>query len=200
MNVLVLASMGRCGSTLLFKALGANFDRIKFDKDLKSIYDDGTLVKTHDFALDEMQNYKAIYLFGDPRDVAISAHTKGKVNTNKHYSHMHASMNYKKARGRDQSFFNKDTLRLSDNFNSWYKQQSCPLITIKYETLYDNLDVLNDFLGFEVILPPHRQRSTNWSTHPKSKILSETYEKLIKQIEAADQIKIWDIKENNREL
>lgn len=186
---LVIAAMGRCGSTMLFSTLKRKFHKAIFEKDLSPSYAEGLIIKTHDFAPKQLKNCKAIYLFGDPRNIVLSAHTKGKVDRRRHYKNMHAP--FKEEFLKNDTFVIKDTLRLEDNFDSWYKKQSFPLLTLRYETLYDNRDVLKQFLGFPPMLPKPRNRTTNWEKFPKANRLYKTYAGLLKKIEAAEDAKIW---------
>lgn len=187
---LILAAMGRCGSTMLYNSLKSHFSQDRFEKDLKKEYQSGILIKTHDFAPLVLKNCRAIYIFGDPRNSVISAHTKGKIDIPRHYVNMHSQ--YSRAIVKRSLFANTDTLRLSDNFHSWYRQQSYPLLTIRYEDLYDNLDILYDFLGFKFNLPAKKDRDTNWKKHPKSDQINDTYRVLYTEVQAVPAIKKWE--------
>jgi len=44
------------------------------------------------------------------------------------------------------------------NFDSWMEKKDFPILYIKYEYLWENIDVVNKFLGFEIDLPVKKNR------------------------------------------
>src|SRR3990167_11343274 len=129
-QIIILASMGRCGSTMLFNAL---FDSNNFIIDLHNVFNakKNTFFKTHDFAPASLpENAKCIFLFGNVTDVVISAHTEAIVNVKQHYVHLHA--NYEKR----NNYIYEDVLRLEENFDSWNRKRPYPVLSIRYETMW----------------------------------------------------------------
>ena len=128
-------------------------------------------------------NCKVIYLFGNPMNIVISAHKY--TNIKLHYKHMNA----------DVRNINKwhiyDSLRLEDNFDSWYKKQNFDLITVRYETMYNNLSKIEEFINHKLEFPKYKKRRTNWLEHQHKELLQKTYGNLNKKILNAKDIKIW---------
>ena len=66
-------------------------------------------------------------------------------------------------------------------------------ISVRYETLYteETQSMLAEFLGFRLILPPYRQRSTDWRQHERGDELATIYAGLNTKIEAAADCRVW---------
>jgi len=183
---IIISSMGRSGSTLLFDVLknyrSNNEFIILHDKlNLKNNF----LYKTHSFSEDMPKNCncKVLYLFSNPYNVVISAHKN--TNLKMHYKHMNGFW------GMRNQWHIFDSLRLEDNFDSWYKKQNFELLTIKYECLYENINIIEDFIGEKLIFPEIKKRKTNWKNHEFKNDIEKTYGNLFKKINNANNIKIW---------
>jgi hypothetical protein len=216
-HAVLIAGLGRCGTTLLFDTLvnklnfggfivdisndtlakeydtlGQN-DLAKFWYDYPRIqWKSGHVYKTHDFAPKNLQNIKVVFLFGDPRNIVLSAHNVSPEEfiLPLHYKHMHADFSKR------SKYLIKDVLRLEENFDSWYKSQNFPLITVRYEKLYKNVDMLEAFLNQSLQLPPYKERRFSWEALTATSsfgkhLICKTYQSLITKINNAEDIKIW---------
>lgn len=191
---IIIAGIGRCGTTLLYNSLQAkgfigsgmitNSEDTKFEK--------GNIYKTHDYPPDQLPvEAKVIFMFGNPYDIVIS--TSRKINQwgLEHFEHL-ASPKYIP----NKQLFQSDDLLLERLFDAWMQKQSFSFISIKYEFLYSPKvkEVLNNYLGFKIDLPPRRERKANWQIHPEHEQLKKVYRDLFHKIEKAEDIKIWQKK------
>jgi len=191
-QTIVVAGMGRCGTTLVFDAIRK---KNEFVRDLQNLNNPDfirlNVIKTHDFPPTTLPpNTKCIYMFGNPYHIVFSSHGP-KVNHHEHYLNMHSepSSRFK--------FTWEDTLQLQKNFTLWHQPQPFPLLTLRYETLWQNIHVLNEFLGFEVQLPKQKPRETHFENPQLANQMWEvrrTYEPLHNIIEQAPNAKIWEVK------
>ena len=127
-------------------------------------------------------------MFGDPMNAALSGYKEFSKENDKHFQHIGAS----EVPDREE-IFSRDVLMLEQHFDTWYQQQGFDFISVRYETLYteETQSMLAEFLGFRLILPPYRQRSTDWRQHERGDELATTYAGLNAKIEAAADCRIW---------
>lgn len=187
-ETIILAGMGRCGTTLLYNVVR---DYNEFVMDLASLSENFkkfAAIKTHDFAPELLpSNTKAIYLFGNPIDIVLSAHDAEMVNVDQHYIHMHGDAENK------HNFEYSDTLQLEANFDSWHKKQNYPLLTLRYETLWENTAILNDFLGVNIQLPERKRRTIRRLSNYEEDKMKETYSSIINKVNHAEDSTIWEV-------
>ena len=170
---IVVAGMGRCGTSLVLNAVCRSSGR--GHRWVTSLADAPRLspkiIKTHDFApsYPVPSSVKFIYLFGNPMQIICSAERKGGEFLKKHYPHMNA--NYSS----HADIYIRDTMRLAENLRSWQQASWMDVLMLRYETLWDYQEKISDFLGFEVVLPEYRKRSSDWEAHPKRHELILTY-------------------------
>ena len=55
--------------------------------------------------------------------------------------------------------FEKDILNYERQIDSWIKNSADAVLYVRYEELWDKLEEIKEFLGFEVFLPDRRERS-----------------------------------------
>jgi hypothetical protein len=189
----IVAGLGRCGTTLVFNSLvrrGYKGDLPflrRFD-DLDS-YQNGAVYKTHYLPPESLpDNVKLIYLFGHPIDTIISTHRM----INQWGARHHANLGSESFRSNDDIFY-RDSLALCEHFDRWYRPQAFPFISIRYEALHlvDTRTALSRFLGFELRLPPNRERRANRSEHSMRDQILEVYRELDRRIEQAEDVRIW---------
>lgn len=191
-NAYIIAGLGRCGTTLVQQALIETHAVIKSKQFLSRFSDEskyvtGTIHKTHDLPPATLpSNVKLIFMFGDPRNAALSGYRA--FSKNKHFAHIGVTEIPDR-----EDIFSKDILRLEAHFDTWQQQQGFDFISIRYESLYarETQAMLAEYLGFRVNLPPYRQRSTDWQQHDRRDELETTYSGLNAKIEAAANCKIW---------
>jgi len=194
MKPIIIASMGRAGSTLMMDTISKKikyngfvlFENKKIKqnldfKDHKNIVEG--VYKTHDLSNNIDENFKCIYLFSNPMNSVISAHKY--TNLEVHYKNLSGDWSLR------NEWHLYDSLKLEQNFDSYYKKQNFDLITVRYETLYNNIDIIENFLGLKLTFPSKIERRTNWKNHKFSEELLKTYGNLWRKIKNADDIKVW---------
>jgi len=199
-NALIHASLGRCGSWWFCNSVIKNYSNFHSFYNFGDInFNKNTLYKTHDFPPPNIAPYmKIVYMFGCPMNIIVSALEKFdyKVHKNVHqiYSPWEAFYKYHNADILEHhKIYDKDTLRLEENFDMWYKPQRFPFVAIKYETLSKiDLNRLYNFLGFKFDLIPFKKRESNWQNHPQKDRLLSTYKSLADKVERAEPIKFFE--------
>lgn len=190
---LIIAGLGRCGTSLMYfglrqQGLGDGSMIVKWeDADFKN----GNIYKTHAPAPEDLpENAKVIFMFGNPMNSVLSVQSKFSGEfLEHHYRNLWADVS------EHDKIFEKDTLKLEENFDSWYKEQNFQMMTLKYETMFNHLDEIREFIGWDAGFPPKRSRSTNYDNHPKKGQLDATYKSLSDKIDAADEVRVWNVKQ-----
>jgi len=183
----IIASLGRCGSTLVTHTVTRALGRtppppfVQLDNYAP---DQGPVYKTHSLAPESIpEGGKVIFIFGDPRNIVVS--TRSMHLRDMHCEHM----------GADPLQWHvwpyKDILNLEANFDSWYQPHDYEVLSIRYEKMFENFDVLNGFLGMDIAWPPHRPRKSDWSKHPLGQEIAWTYNSLWRKVESAEDVRIW---------
>ena len=193
-NAYIISWLGRCGTTMMQYALIETRGAIKSRSFLSRFSDEktfvkGTIYKTHSFPPATLPSHvKLVFMFGDPMNAALSGYKEFSKENDKHFQHIGAS----EVPDREE-IFSRDVLMLEQHFDTWYQQQGFDFISVRYETLYteETQSMLAEFLGFRLILPPYRQRSTDWRQHERGDELATTYAGLNTKIEAAADCRIW---------
>ena len=191
---IILAGIGRCGTSMVNNSLWATY------RTERSTYPSFNIRKTHSWNPSMLlstirlvpiwptKNTKIIWMFGNPMNIVISSNNLGRGGALQHYFNTQ-SPNYKQHSKR----FTQDTLLLEKNFDAWYKPQKFEFLSVKYEGLrhQKNRDAIEDFLGFKSDLSAWKERVSDWRTHPKKEELVRTYGRLAEKIEAAEDVKWW---------
>ncbi|MBM1817362.1 hypothetical protein [Pseudosulfitobacter pseudonitzschiae] len=195
---IVVASMGRSGSTLVHDAICRGLAEARFGHsgrlatglvagyawDLSAApLRNGVAYKTHALAeeLDGRSDVKVVFLFGSAVDSAVSVINARKVKGDawiaSHFDHL-------RGEGGLAELAERDVLRFSDQLDGWTSLTSTPAIAMKYDSLWHNQDSLSDFLGFPIALPPRRERSAKQVDSKILKRLQQTYALLESRIAA----------------
>jgi len=176
MNI-VIASMGRCGSQMLFDTLALQLKNHKalFTKYLNLEYfsRDNHLLKTHCFFYRNFMYYKNtkyIYLFGDPDIIAHSVSLQPDGWKKKHLENLGSEYT-----NDNETLFYSDEMKLAQNINSWLSYEQKALF-IHYDVLFESKKKISNYLEFEVKLPERTQRAT------QNYQINECYIRLKKQI------------------
>jgi len=191
-TAIIVTGMGRCGTTLVetaFKNYG--FRGATFLPTFRDcfIYGNGKVYKTHFLPPDRLPyNVKLMYMIGNPFDIVIS--TNNQINNWGKLHHLHLGSDLFTE---NNEIFIKDTLQLHRHFDLWYRQQKFTFLSIKYEALYlqKTREILNEYMGFELLLPSYIKRQSNWVSHPRKDELIKLYGRLYEKIMEAEDIKIW---------
>ena len=158
-NKFIMNSMGRCGSTILFEFVFDYYSKNcpnfhapqkKFMKNIQDISEQSAasidkfqIWKTHDpnVPVDIPENIKFTYQFGNPIEVLLST-VFGAVNRKIHIP-QHLKVDDSRI-GTDR-WVHEDVLGLEKHFDTWVNFNDRPIILIKYEDIWDNLDSICDF-------------------------------------------------------
>lgn len=198
----VIAGLGRCGTDLVFNAtrdhIRESYGRCHggFKRCISAMehvspehlcdHQPGHAYKTHDYpnGVSKHRNGRFVFMFGDPIDLVLSA----QYNTNPEEHYMNLRVDPRRAETLD--FLTEDTMRLEDMFNDWCRITTPNVKRVRYETMWENIDELNEFLGLEIKLPTKRKRTTNRSDYPQDHIrkMERTYLHLTRSINESPDI------------
>lgn len=179
--MITVASIPRCGSTMLWRALNGLPPGGLTPKWFK---DTGCgahgIKKLH--AYEEVDG-KVVFLFGDIINSVIST-KKNRFNRG-HFKNCGYGGNSKKFLNELKliNIYETDFLGYEKIFDLWTKRPQTALV--RYEKLHDNMHTLCKFLGKEATLPPQRERRTghNSATLGELDAIKRTYASLILKIE-----------------
>ncbi len=169
---ILVSSMGRAGSTLLFQAIMKSLaiDRFPYlPLSISRLLCHGTMWfpgyklfkglvhKTHvhgyDFPNDT--NTKIIYVFCKPSDSVLSViNTKsrrGKGWINEHFHNL-------KVNGKFEDLPYRDVLRLEDHLKGWLSKKSVNILFIRYENIWEYKNEIEEFLNLKINLPEFKLR------------------------------------------
>jgi hypothetical protein len=156
-------------------------------------YRRGIVYKTHDYppSVPLPDFTRVIYTFADPTEVIFSLMKQdrklGRSWIDEHYLHLRVPS------GDFDRITEEDTLELGAHFRSWHQPQAFPLLCIKYRALWSSEEILSDFLGRKVKLPPYRERQTDLSQLSPEDVekVRHTYAGLIEEMEIAPDCQLY---------
>lgn len=185
----VIASSGGVGTTFLIRHLAA------YTK-TNHIYNDDGIKHSPIPPVALNSDTKFVFIFGNPKTAAVSLfrrnfHHLASIKSQKFKSHImpipqEMTLESYTAQGIDKFNFR-------DNFYNWYDKylSVCPTLFIRYETLFDNVDALVEFLD----LP--QDCLTNF---PKKKKRASSLEQLPRKIQQQLDQMYGDFNEELRKL
>lgn len=118
----------------------------------------GAIHCTHDFPynLAPPRKLKVVFLYGRPSDTVLSLVRRygqmGPGWMERHFAHMHACGPYKE-------MIQRDVLRIGEQLEAWPAVRNANVLGLRYASLWDNIDKLSEFVGFEVTLPHRIERN-----------------------------------------
>ena len=191
----LVSTIGRCGSSMLISTL---------QEYLLSV--DNPKAKNHYYPV-EVENHRppvvvAIFLFCDISDVILSI-KKSHERLGDEWIDLH-NKNLKGDYENRYNYLKKDTFHLERMFDEWMRPQNFPLLTLKYEDMWQNEDLISRFLGcpdFE--LPEFNQTSNKHGSGKESRFIrravnrelvsdiNKNYSSLIKKVNNFPSAKIW---------
>lgn len=203
---LIVASMGRSGSTVVWDALRHAVARARFPNMLhaqglrlvsdqawdldRTRYAPGVVYKTHGLAeeLPANSGAKVVFLFGSATDAALSVLTcrerYGARWIDLHFEHLRAN-------GSFDDLGSNDVLRFGDQLDGWIGKTETERLILHYDALWDNIDTLSDFVGTRVQLPARRARSGANAVDAATRArFAETYAALDARIAALPECKV----------
>jgi hypothetical protein len=194
----VVASMGRSGSTLIHNAISEGLARVRFGHSSRltnrlvadyawdinaTHFRPGVVYKTHALAeeLPSWPEVKVVFLFGSAVDAAVSVlnthKIKGDAWITSHFQHL-------RAEGEIDDLIDRDVLRFADQLEGWTSLSTHPVIALKYDELWENEAALSEFLGYQVTLPERKARSKKTIDPTLIERLRHTHDALEKRIAA----------------
>jgi len=205
---LVVASMGRSGSTVVWDALReavatARFPRVLRREGLRLVSDSawslermhfapGVVYKTHGLAheLPHGTGAKVIFLFGSATDAALSVlacrDRYGPSWIEKHFEHLRAD-------GPFEDLGQRDVLRFGEQIDAWIAKTGTQRLILHYEALWDHVGTLSEFAGVTVRLPPRRPRSGARAAESETAArVAETYAALDERIASLPVCQVLD--------
>lgn len=196
---IVVSSMGRSGSTLCTNAIADAVAKRSFGArgrwlrkatrvDAWNLAEDrlapNKVHKTHALPteLPDDFNGRVVFVFGLASDAALSVvsckHRYGDDWISKHFRHLRAV-------GSFEELGQRDVLRFEEQIDGWTTLTGQDVLALRYDSLWDNVDVLSEFLGFEVKLPEQRPRTLNNYVDPATIAkFKATYDALDRKIMA----------------
>lgn len=169
----LVASMGRSGSTLIHAAAVDAFARLQFGPLARFARDiaageawdlattplrSGVVYKTHGLAseLPSTCRPRVIFVFGPPSDAVLSVmscHQRfGAAWTAAHLRHLRASGDY-------SDLANEDVLRMQDQVEGWFGAAGVPRLLLHYDAIWDQARTISAFIGAKIRLPEYQRRS-----------------------------------------
>lgn len=200
---ILVNSYGRSGSTLLTdaivtssietksyflqKIISRSLQKRAFDLENTTLTNN-TVYKTHDYPPKQNFNInlRMLYTFADPIDVILSLIRIYEANKKEwikdHYQHLKVEYinNF-------WEILNTDQLCLEKHIDTWLNEDRFPIAFIKYETMWNHVEDISDFLGFQIKLPPYRARKSKKQKKEIVLKLKQTYEPLLEKVYNLDE-------------
>ncbi|GGB26460.1 hypothetical protein [Allosediminivita pacifica] len=172
-DAIVVASFGRAGSTLVYDAVAEAMAQHRYHAagglSLKVAKDEafdlgarklrpGVVYKTHDYpdVLSGKKNVRALFLFGSAEEAALSVHAQKAARSEDwvklHFEHLRRPYRY-------DDLLQEDVLGFRDQCVAWMSFEGVPVLCLRYEGLWDNIDTISEFCGLDVRLPKRRERA-----------------------------------------
>ncbi|MCK9587824.1 MAG: sulfotransferase domain-containing protein [Terrimicrobiaceae bacterium] len=152
---IVIASFGRCGSTLVAEAVHQAFPELPycFERYVKDFPEEG-VIKTHCLAPLELEpGVKYLYCYRSPLLSVISAHSQPEDFQQLHYANLGADI---ANRGH---WPRVDVLNLKGNYLSWRLHQG-KVFFLRYADIWEQKRKLADYLDREIPIPAPTPRET----------------------------------------
>lgn len=173
---ILVASMGRSGSTLVYSSLVEGMSAKRFGQQSHWLHGlvrdtawrlagkrfcNGRVYKTHDFPYELAPGDRPliVFLFGSASDAARSVMRcdtiYGREWIDVHFEHLSAD-------GHLEEIPERDVLRFGEQLDAWLACESVPVLALRYEDLWTSgaEAMLTRFVGFQVRLPMRRARGS----------------------------------------
>ncbi len=194
---LIVASMSRSASTVLYRAIAEGWARARFGAlgpHLQPLICDnawrldetpligGVVYKTHDLPerLPRETGAKVVFTYRRASEVAISIFARRQLKPKffeEHRTHLGGS-------GGIRAFAKRDSLGLERQVDQWFAAEDLDMLGIRYDQLWDRLPDIEAFLGFRVPLKPFRAGKPHDLPDEVIANLRKVYHRLDRKIEA----------------
>lgn len=147
----------------------------------------GVVYKTHDYpdALAGRDDLRSIFVFGLASEAALSVlhcrDTRGEAWVQEHFEHLKSDGSY------DQ-LLDRDALGLGAQLDAWSRFGAAPVLCIRYEVLWSEIDRLREFTGLKIELPERRDRSSKDVDAATRRALDAVYGELDARIGAMPKV------------
>lgn len=171
---IVVSSMGRSGSTMLVNSIAESawLGPESWSSTIvegawvieKATMGEGIVYKTHDYPPTNKIYPKYIYIYSDPFRVISSMYLKYKKD-GEEWLRQHAE-NLKISPKNEFNFLCQDVFRLEDHFDAWRMVEGIDLFMVNLDDLWDNNELLSEYLDFRIKIPEKIERKSGLNTLP----------------------------------
>jgi hypothetical protein len=184
MKRVLVASIPRCGSTMVFRAIAGLGKGSTMPQDYA-----GPHCKTHSFEPDAFAGKVdvAIFLFGDV--LSSVASTRLRRYTQAHFDNCGAGH----LSPESVDIFDADHLNYERMFDAWMQRTAVPHVCVRYERLHALAPVVSRMIAAPLPLVEHRRRRTRHDViDPKDRRrIRRSYASLIGKVTAAPDLSCW---------
>ncbi|MBE0413461.1 hypothetical protein [Yoonia sp.] len=188
-SCIVVASMGRSGSTLCYTTLSRPSSRWRRKKG-RGFYPSlgeaplkpGTIIKTHDYPdslSDKSGQAKVLFVFGSTYEASLSVYAcrekYGDEWISSHFDHCKSIAQF-------DDIFDFDALGMSQQVRAWAVEDKVPVLCVRYDSLWQNASEISDFTGHRFNLPARTLREEKHIPAELKENAAKTYEKFDKVI------------------
>ena len=176
-NATIVASMGRAGSGMVYRAILAarneTFQPKQKTKFLRSLAHrpnwDHAVLKSHDYPqnIPLPEECRALFCFGDVVDTISSLVRMIPEKDGQFFQNHHHNMY---GIGDRFDVASQDVFRIEDQLREWTGTKSIETLCVRYDALWSNVGEISDFLGYKIKLP---QRVPRIATNIEPEILAE---------------------------
>ena len=171
-----ICTFGKSGSYMLLEAI------LNSGLQVCRIYNNG-VDWNHQYP-DSIYGSKVIFIYADPCQVVMSVEEHDDDWVKQHYGNLRGDIsNYRN--------HNVDSLNLENMFIAFMQPQNFPMLSLKYECLWENVDIISEFVGRDIVLPQKKCRYREPTPE-----LVKTYSRLKRYMNLFESAKIWQINDN----
>lgn len=192
---ILVPSIGRSGSTLLYKSIIAGLakknrhlpeylsSRLCADDSWElgqKQFKMGVVYKTHDLpdAITPDHNILSVFCFGSIIDSALSVFSGyerfGEDWIRTHFANLRSSAGF-------EDMLDSDALHFEVHMDKWFAHKNTPVLCVRYETLWEHQNEISEFLDIKVELPTKRARHEKQIAPEILKRIQNTYAPLDKK-------------------
>lgn len=155
----------------------------------------GFVHKTHDLPPDKILtgDIKYVYIYGDPANSILSLIRlveTGEWSKEKFILH---SEHLKSVTSDVYDCVDRDALNMESHLDSWLAEKRFPVAFVRYESLWNNVDKLSDFLDIKIDLPAFRER--RGYDHDPSVVtqIRQTYKAMTEKVDSLEDFFITNV-------